>query len=124
VTGRLVQVEFGVRVMPAVISLMQFSRKIKRRIIFIALLAIFLSVCAYWALKNSSHRFFVIVPGVTVALNDVTLSDAAVYHSAEGVWLISLNGGNEWYAYTRDDASLYTCKSPWRISLPRSYLAR
>jgi hypothetical protein len=101
---------------------MHLSRKIKRRIIFIALLSIPLSACAYWALKNRSHRFFVIVPGVTVALNGVSLSDAAVYRSAEGVWLISLNSGNEWYAYTRDDASLYTCNSPLRISLRRSLL--
>jgi hypothetical protein len=101
---------------------MPFSRKIKRRIILIAVFAIPLSACAYWALKNRSHRFFVAVPGVTVALNGVTLSDAAVYRSGEGVWLITLNNGNEWYAYTRDDASLYTCNSPLRISLPRSLL--
>jgi hypothetical protein len=101
---------------------MRFSRKIKKRIIFIALLAIPLSVFAYWALKNRSHRFFVAVPDTTVALNGITLSDAAVYRSGEGVWLISLNNGNEWYAYTRDDASLYTCNSPLRISLPRSLL--
>ena len=75
---------------------MQFSRKIKKRIIFIALLAIPLSACAYWALKNRSHRFFVIVPGVTVALNGIAVSDAAVYRSGERVWLISLNDGNEW----------------------------
>ena len=62
------------------------------------------------------------VPGVTIALNGHTLPDAAVYRSAEGVWLISLNSGNEWYAYTRDDALLYTCNAPLRISLPRSLL--
>ena len=110
------------RVNSDVILLMSFSRKIKKRIVFIALLAIPLSACIYWALKNRSHRFFVIAPGATVALNGVTLPDAAVYHSGEGVWLISLNHGNEWYAYTRDDGSLYTCNSPLRISLPRSLL--
>jgi hypothetical protein len=101
---------------------MPFSRKIKKRIVLLALLAISFSACAYWALKNRAHRFFVTVPGVTVTLNGVMLSDAAVYRSGEGVWLISVNNGNEWYAYTRDDASLYTCNSPLRISLPRSLL--
>jgi hypothetical protein len=102
---------------------MPLSRKTKRRLVLLAaLLAIPVAVAAYWALKNKSHRFFRATPNVAVALNGVPVSDASVYRSGEGVWLIDLNRGNEWYAYTDDDSMLYTCKQPWHLSLPRSLL--
>ena len=102
---------------------MTFGRKTKR--IFASLLlvlAIPIGVSAYWFLKNKSHRFFRASSDASVTLNGVSQPNASLYRSDEGVWLIDLDQRNEWYAYTREDARLYTCKRPRHLPLPRSLL--
>jgi hypothetical protein len=74
----------------------------------------------YFAWKHAPERFYRRAPATLVAIDGTTVPGAGVYRSSRDVWLIDMGNGTEWYAYTRDNRRLYTCKAPQRISLPRS----
>jgi len=103
-----------------------FSRKY-RRIIYVlaALIVAAIVAVSYFGAKYSPNRLFTRDSTVTVSLNGEIAPNAQAYRSAQGVWLIDMGNGTEWYGYLRDDQYLMTCQPPLRIPLPRSlYLMR
>jgi hypothetical protein len=85
-----------------------------------AALLLIVAPAGFREVKNKSHRLFVQVPGTTVTLDGTTEDDTFVYRSASNIWLMSLNGESEWYAYSKDDQELFTCQIPQWIPLPRA----
>ena len=97
-------------------------QQIKRWLISSVAVAItfVIGVVLYYGLRNAPQRLFVCWSPPSVSVNGITVPGARAYRSLNGVWLIDMGSGDEWYAYLRDEDWLLTCQAPRVISLPHS----